>query len=148
LLALALTSSLLLAPFARSARAEEPAPQTAPETAPMHEPVRLREKSSTAPLLVIAAGGAGLLTGAVLGFFAVNKRDDALKSSVNEDAATREEDAKSLATTANIAFGAGAAVAVGGLVWLLINKSGVPESSVPDLGLAISPGAVVLTGAF
>jgi tetratricopeptide (TPR) repeat protein len=71
------------------------------------------------PWVVTGVGAATLVAGAVLGALAMNRHRSAEGSASQLDAQTLQQEAERLATGANIAFAAGAAVTVAGAIWLL-----------------------------
>jgi tetratricopeptide (TPR) repeat protein len=101
---------------ARAARAE-----AAPDTRPRE---RDRDRGSSAgsiaPWVVTATGVAALGTGVVLGVLAKNGHDDAVDEPVQQTAASKQDDARSLARGATITLVAGSVVTAVGLVWLLV----------------------------
>lgn len=98
------------------------------------------------PWVVIGAGAAGLAAGGVFGFLASTAQNDALDQPEHRAASERADDARSLATGANIAYVAGGVLAVAGVVLYVLDPGGA--SSAPPAKLTVGPGSISLSGAF
>ncbi len=95
-------------------------------------------------LVPLAAGGLGLVAGALLKGGAIFERGAADADPVHETAFARFNTARSLDTAAIVALVAGGALAAAGLVWTLIaiaSPGGVEKASVE---VALGPGMALL----
>ncbi len=105
--------------------AEAPAPEPTPEVEPPPSPPPALPPPSggvdPAPWIVAGAGALGVGAGLVLGAFAQDSHASAAIEPVHERAFAEQQQAYDLATGANIAFIAGGAIAVAGLVWAIIS---------------------------
>lgn len=102
---------------------------------------------SPVPWIVAGVGALGVGAGAVLGVMSDGKRDDAEDPAAapnGQAAAELVGDAETLATGANIAFIAGGAVLVGGVVWGVIDVMG--SSGEAQAGRAPEPRVTVWMG--
>jgi tetratricopeptide (TPR) repeat protein len=109
----------------------EPTPPTSPpiDTSPSTEPT-----SGPRKLPWIIAGGGALVagTGVVFGFMAKSKHDAAVDEPVQAEAERLQNKAESYATISNVLLIGGGAIAIGGIVWGVIElrKSGHREPIV------------------
>lgn len=71
-----------------------------------------------APVIVLSIGGASLIAGGVLGGLALSQAGSAPSSTSGQ-----AQSARDMALVADIALGAGAAIAIGGTVWLIMSLS-------------------------
>lgn len=85
--------------------------------------------SITAPLIVGGIGLVGVGVGLGFGYAALKKRDDAC-GGTKLCAPAGLDDGRKLANTSTVITGVGAAVLVGGLVWLLATPRGTPAGEV------------------
>lgn len=99
---------------------DEPAEATT-EVAPVVAPTDA-ERTSAAPWVVLGGGVATLGAGLTLGLLASARNDDAQEAGSHELAVQRRDEADRLQLTANVLFGIGGALAVGGLVWGLVTR--------------------------
>ena len=107
----------------------------------MRQRAERRRDPSAAPWLVGAGGLAALGAGAVAGAIALSRRDEALASEVHDTRVGLYEEARDLATVANVFYAVGAAVALTGLVWGIIDAVIAAQSGGP-IGRAASGMAV------
>jgi tetratricopeptide (TPR) repeat protein len=103
---------------------------TRPEPPPHRSPNAL-------PWVVAAFGVAGVGSGVFFGVLANTRHDDAAAARIQSDAQTQQDDAKRLATIANVAFVAGGALLVAGVTWGIV-----------DLNVSAGPRSVALRGTF
>lgn len=96
------------------------------------------------PWVVTGLGVAGVGAGAVLGVLASGKHDDANDAASQQGAADLADEADGLAAGANIAFAAGGAVAVAGLLWWLLDDG----EAAPPVGVGVGPGGAAVTARF
>ncbi len=81
-----------------------------------------RRKPSAVPWIVAGVGAAGIGAGVVFGLMSNGARTTAASEATDAMTAVREHDrAKTFALAANIAFVAGGALALGGLVWGIVD---------------------------
>jgi hypothetical protein len=72
------------------------------------------------PWALTGVGAATLIAGGVLGAVAMNRHRSAADKNVSQlDAQTLQAEAERLAAGANIAFAAGTAITIAGVIWLL-----------------------------
>jgi tetratricopeptide (TPR) repeat protein len=83
-----------------------------------------------APYAVIGLGAAGLATGGVFGAVAMARHRAAVAEPVQVRSDELQSQARREASIANVAFAAGGAVAVSGLIWVLIDRSTDAEPAV------------------
>lgn len=121
-----------LAERAELARIKEADPAPSPPDPPRavereHNAVTtspLAERSiHPAPLVLSGVGAAGLLAGGILGIMAGGKRGAAEDEPDFQAAQRLDDDAKELATGANVAYATGGAVLTAGIVWLVLELS-------------------------
>jgi tetratricopeptide (TPR) repeat protein len=82
---------------------------------------RPEKKPSPVPWIVAGAGALGVGAGAVLGVLSAKRHRDARDESAQTTAEREQDQAKSLATAANVAFIAGGVVLAVGVVWGLLD---------------------------
>jgi len=118
------------------------------------EPVAPVEEDGAAidplPWVIAGVGAVGLGVGALLGGLASAKHDEAVEAPVHRDAAAAQEDADELALLANVAFAVGGAVAIGGVVWGIVDLDagdGEPPAEA-TARVVVGPGSVAVRGAF
>ncbi len=87
-------------------------------------------KAPVAPWVVMSIGVGGAVAGGVLGALANNKHRDAEDEPIQRTAQDLNSQAKSMALGANIAYAAGGALAVGGLIWGILTLPGEGEEEV------------------
>ena len=91
----------------------------------------------TAPWVVTGAGVAAVGAGLVLGAVAKSKRDDAAAEPVQQTAATKHDEATSMARGATITIVAGSVVTAVGIVWLVVraleSNANASRASSPPL---------------
>ncbi len=96
------------------------------------------------PWLTLGLGGIALTTGVISSVYASNARDEFARSNPYSSSAYNAWQSDQL--MAEVAFGAGAALAIGGVTWLLLRH---PQEEPPPIRLTISPfGGIGLSGAF
>jgi tetratricopeptide (TPR) repeat protein len=123
------------------------AERAAREPAPSH---------SAAPWVVAGVGGLGIAIGSVIGSLATTAEDEAIAEPVQRDAASRTEDAESLALAANLSLAVGGAVLVAGVAWGVVDVVRVENARAQTrstearstVSLRISPTAARLVVAF
>jgi tetratricopeptide (TPR) repeat protein len=131
--------------LAPAAGAIEAPPTTEPQ--PTTEPPREVHRSSTGPWALIGVGLALALVGTVVDAVALvqSRREDQFEEwSDYDEWRTRVQ---ALAITGDVTLPLGGALAVAGLIWLLIDRRHVEASADRGASLALSPapgGAVVL----
>jgi tetratricopeptide (TPR) repeat protein len=106
---------------------------------------------SPVPWVIAGVGVLGVGAGAVLGVLASGKRGDAEDEKLAARASELDDDARSLATAANVAFLAGGTVAAVGVVLGIVDlrRSSVAAGRL-DRGVSVAagPGGVALRGRF
>jgi tetratricopeptide (TPR) repeat protein len=87
---------------------------------------------SPVPWIIAGVGVAGIATGIGVGALANKKEDEALAEPVQRDAEALKGDAEDLALAANVTFALAGTVALGGLIWGIVDVATVepPEVSV------------------
>ncbi|MCA9550813.1 MAG: tetratricopeptide repeat protein [Myxococcales bacterium] len=128
------------------APAPAPIAPAAPEVELTHEAPAARS-TPVVPWVVAGLGAAGVAAGGVLGVMARNKHQEADGAPAQADAVLLDEDARSLARGANIAFIAGGAVAAGGLIWGLLQTLGGDDDG-SAVSLRVGPTSVGVLGRF
>lgn len=114
-----------LAERAELARIKEADPPEPPRVATRDHTAVTSTKPSErslhpAPLVLGGVGAAGLLAGGILGIMAGGKRSAAEDEPDFQTAQRFDDDARGLATGANVAFATGGAVLTAGIVWLAL----------------------------
>ena len=84
------------------------------------------------PIVLLSAGGAAIVAGAVLGGVAFSGAQSAF------DGTPQAADARTLAAAADVTFAIGAAAAIAGVVWLVVAPGGAP-SEASGTTLSIRP---------
>ncbi|MCK6546273.1 tetratricopeptide repeat protein [Myxococcota bacterium] len=97
------------------------------------------------PWITLGLGAGALATGGALGILASAAREDAVRDPIHLTASGSADDARSLATGANIAYAVGAGLAIGGLTWLLLSTS---DDAPATTALSIGPTSLTFTTAF
>jgi tetratricopeptide (TPR) repeat protein len=108
-----------------SAAAPEPEPEATPEPEPVTPAPTVPEPerpSATPAWVVFGVGAATAAAGLPVGLLARSRHDDARDAENHEQAVARRDEARRLQRAANALFGAGGALAVGGLVWALVAR--------------------------
>lgn len=102
---------------------------------------------SAIPWVVTAVGAAGVVVGVVLGALASGREEDAEADPIHQSATDSLDDARTLATAANVSFIAGGAVAAAGLIWGIVDvaQSG-DDADEPAVSVGIVPFGVTLSG--
>lgn len=121
------------------------------ETPPPPPPVKAvvsappPNKAPVAPWVIMSIGVGGAVAGGVLGALANNKHRDAEDEPIQRTAQDLNSQAKSMALGANIAYAAGGALAVGGLIWgiLTLPSEGEEEARLQPLTTLSDRGAQV-----
>jgi hypothetical protein len=144
------------------APAEPPQVAVTPAPAPVVSTLPFTQKpaphSHLAQWITIGTGAALLAGGAVIGYLALDKMHDIEKKCPSDrcpDGSYKSDvnSARTLGTTTDALLIAGGAVAVGGLVWLILDKPSKREHAAQKstkLSGACAPGtcSLVLGGAF
>lgn len=131
----------------RAAKAFAPPPAPTPadpiSVAPVVAKAPPPEKSHARQWVMIGAGGVAVITGAIFGVVAQSKQTDFDRATT----VAAKEDAKSSGQTsaliADIGLFGGGAVAVAGLVWLLVDSGEEPAVALSPLFGADSVGMAV-----
>lgn len=100
----------------------EPEPETTPEPEPEPAPMPPPERPSAAPWVVLGVGVATAAAGVPVGLLARSRHDDARNAENHAQAVQRRDESRRLQRTSNALFGAGGALALGGLVWGLVTR--------------------------
>jgi hypothetical protein len=142
---------------APKAAAEAPKPETAKPPPPKEEEDGSGQRA--VGFIVAGVGVAGLAVGGVTGLMAIGKNNEAKEKCPNEGACASQEGvdandgARSLGLVSTIAFGAGAALVVGGAVLIFTapkganaNKESARVRVTPSVGA--NGGGLVLGGSF
>jgi tetratricopeptide (TPR) repeat protein len=130
----------------REARLHAAATPITPSPPPAEAPPAHR--ASPVPWVLVGVGAAGIGAGAVLGILARARHDDALAESAAMRATDLQSNAQHFATAANVAFVMGGALAIGGLVWGIVDRTsaeGTRQSGVERRArVAASPGSLAV----
>jgi tetratricopeptide (TPR) repeat protein len=119
------------------ASANAPTSEPEPEATPQPEPAITPEPtlppeperpSATPAWVVFGVGAATVAAGLPVGLLARSRHDDARDAASHEQAVARRDEARRLQRTANALFGAGGALALGGLVWALVARRAPDDS--------------------
>jgi tetratricopeptide (TPR) repeat protein len=124
----------------QQARPPTPAPAPAPATPPP------AHGAGVWPWVVTGVGAATIGAGLFVGIQAKSKRSDAQDNPVNRDAAEELDNAKSMASTANVLLIAGTLITAGGVTWVLLSNRKGSEQTSGRLTLTVTPTAVRLGG--
>lgn len=103
-----------------------------------------QHKPSPWPWITTGVGVGGVVTGIVFGVLANGAHADAVAAAVASDAERRQSQATSFALGANIAFAAGGAIALTGLIWGIFDVRAAQRSIV----VGFSPTSVTIGGTF
>jgi tetratricopeptide (TPR) repeat protein len=121
---------------------ERPAPPAV--VAPLPAPAA---RGSVAPWVIGGAGVGAAIAGGVLGMLASQKSDAAAGASSQAETVRLDDGARGLALGANVAYAAGGALALTGLLWLLLGDDEAPRTGA-SLVPAAAPGGLALGGRF
>ncbi len=122
--------------------------------APPPEPPRER---SVLPYVVAGVGAAGVATGAVFGFLALDKEDAGTRAASLKDAIEARDTGKTFATLSNVSFIMGGLLVAGGAVWWVLDgkasnqrrgMTSPPPAITPTVHLGVGPSSVSLRGVF
>lgn len=86
---------------------------------------------SSAPFVLMGVGGAGLVAGAVLSVVATTKHQAAIDDPSQAGTIDKNAAAKSFAIGADVAFAAGGAAAIAGLIWAIADRSSARKPVAP-----------------
>lgn len=112
------------------------------ETRPVTPAPRVeRESASAAPWIVAAVGGAGLAVGGVFGVLALSSHDDAENAASQAETEQLQSTAETYALVANVAFAAGGAIALAGVIWGIVDLLTLETESVT---VSIGPRSIAL----
>lgn len=102
------------------------------------------------PWIVAGTGAAGLVVGVALGAVAQSSYDSARTEPTHRRATELERTANDLGTGANVALAVGGTLALGGLLWGIVEllTAGGPSPEARALRLDVGPGTVVVAGSF
>lgn len=129
-------------------RRAKPPPPPPPAPPP---PVKMEPRAvSPWPWIILGVGALGVGAGGVLGAMAADKHTLAVDEPVQTTAKELDDRAQGFALGANIAFAAGGAVALAGLVWGIVDVATLGEKTKPDVvvGPSAERAGVVITGTF
>jgi tetratricopeptide (TPR) repeat protein len=103
-------------------QAQKQAPAPAPEASP--QVVVLPRSPSVVPIVILAAGGAGLIAGGIFGGLALgeNSTQNAPTTS-QQDGQSAHDRASTFAVASDIGFIAGGVLAAAGVVWLILDRT-------------------------
>lgn len=128
-----------LAPSGRADDVSEPAPASS-------------EGSLVPGFVVLGAGAAGLLVGAITGGLAVSAESDLAESCPGSVCPPEKrgdlDSANTLALTSTVSFIVGGAIAATGVVLLIVRPGGGDEPTSPAVSLRLSPGWLGVSGTF
>jgi tetratricopeptide (TPR) repeat protein len=85
-------------------------------------------KRSVLPYVVAGVGAAGLITGTVFGFLALNKEDKGNSSNNLRDATAARDSGQTFATVSNVTFIVGGVLLVGGAVWWILDGNAAKKT--------------------
>lgn len=127
---------------------DAPAREASPNQAPAVEP---SSESKLGPWIVIGAGAAGVITGAVLMGVGMSKAQEVTDAPVD----SRWVKLKDTADTANLFWGMGIGTSVvglvavgGGIAWAIAGSSEGEQSPKPRVSLRVGIGSIAFRGAF
>ncbi len=105
-------------------------------------PGEMRGKPQRLPWLIAGGGGVVLGGGVLLGYLSQARHDAAVDEPVQEDAQALQDQAKTFATAANVAYVVGGAAILGGVTWALVTRNKhKSDRDAPRIGLDLAPGA-------
>ncbi|MEO7095732.1 MAG: hypothetical protein ABI175_20910, partial [Polyangiales bacterium] len=128
--------------LAETAAAPLPPPVTV--VPPQPTPETPRATPRLVPKLLIAVGGAAIVTGLAFGYVALRKRGSACDSDLVCDPDGLNE-ARTYARVSTVATGLGLGVAASGLIWLLLSPA---SDRGPVASVTVLPSAVSVAGTF
>lgn len=112
-------------------------------------PSRAEGGSRRAPWMIAGGGGVVLGGGALLGYLSQRRYDAAVAEPVQAEAVRLHDQARRLATGANVALVVGGVVAVGGVTWALLARRRSSSRLEPGSArLDLGPGTVTATWVF
>jgi tetratricopeptide (TPR) repeat protein len=101
-------------------------------------------RRSPLPYVVAGVGVAGVVTGTVFGFLALDKEDTGNGSTSLRDATDAQDTGQTFATVSNVSFIVGGILLAGGIVWWIADSG--PSSADPKTGATRRP--IFLGGTF
>ena len=137
------TLTQLIEERARLERERKAAVERAEAEAAQRRASDRNRKPSPAPWSIAGVGVLGLITGAALGGVARAQNDDAVSASTHADGQAQLDGAHRLALGANVSLGVGAALAVAGGIWGIVDLVRVRRArthGLPAQALTNSPG--------
>lgn len=121
-----------------------PPPPEPPPISTVQGPPRASDGTHVLPWIMVGTGAAAIGAGAVVGFLARDKANQARDERVQLTAEERLSEGETLATVANVLYVAGGVLAAGGVVWALL----AGRSEPPAMGVVITPEMLSLMGHF
>ncbi len=120
---------------ARAVVTPPPPPPVAPPqvVAPAPPP----EGPGLVPWAIAGAGGAVVITGGILGIMAKGKHGDAVDAATQIEADNLDGSARGLALGANISYGVGGLMIVGGVIWGLVGGKKQPVAYLTSDGQSV-----------
>lgn len=123
-----------------------------PPPPPPPPPVKVVEPRNVSPWpwIILGVGALGAGAGGVLGAMAADNHALAMDEPVQTTAKELDDRAQTFALGANIAFAAGGAVALAGLVWGIVDVATLGEETKPDVivGPSVSARGISISGRF
>lgn len=111
-----------------------------------------RQGSWVPGAVLIGAGGAGLLVGAITGGLAISAERDLAEACPNAVCPAEKQgdldSANAMALASTISFIAGGAIAATGIVLVILRPGGEDAPAAPAVSLRVSPWGLGLVGAF
>ncbi len=105
-----------------------------------------------APWVVIGVGALVLVAGGTAGLLARSEVASAKGERIQAEAFSKEQRARDLGLVANISFGAGSAILLGGIIWALVERNSGSSAELANSGrgptISLGPNSVALIGRF
>jgi tetratricopeptide (TPR) repeat protein len=113
---------------------------------------RRRSKRSILPWVTLGVGVVVVAGGAGMGVLANQKHDDAIGEPIQAEAAHLQDTAESYALGANIMFVAGGAIALGGVIWAIVDRRKHSGDAAPATAtstrLLVGPSSIGVAWSF
>lgn len=106
----------------------------------------VRAKPQRLPWVIAGGGGVVLGGGVLLGYLSQARHDAAVDEPVQTEAQKLQEEARTFATAANVAFVVGGAAVIGGVTWALLERR--KDRGARRVGIDVGPGAIQATWVF